>query len=113
MIQHLRTQLFFAAATVLVASVVGGCSKPPVAAAVAPASSPAGNVSDIDVTEHVMTVLHQTESLRGTDIKVVTLNGDVRLTGALDSQTQIDEVIRIARAAEGAHTIHDELTIKK
>jgi osmotically-inducible protein OsmY len=30
------------------------------------------------------------------DIAVVTTNGDVRLTGMLDSQAQIDEAIRIA-----------------
>jgi osmotically-inducible protein OsmY len=51
--------------------------------------------------------------LKGFDISVTTLKGDVRLNGQLDSQAQIDEAIKIARAADGAHTIHDELTIKK
>lgn len=71
------------------------------------------NVSDGDVTEHVTTALRQTASLQGLQIAVVTTNGDVRLTGQLDSQAQIDETLRIARAADGAHTIHDELTLKK
>lgn len=71
------------------------------------------NVSDIDVTEHVKTALHQAETLKGFDITVVTLNGDVRLNGVLDNQSQIDDALRIARAAEGTHAIHDELTIKK
>jgi hyperosmotically inducible protein len=97
---------------------VGGCSKSPDASATASTTSPAasaavGNVSDIDVTEHVKTALKQNESLKGFDINVVTLKGDVRLIGMLDSQGQIDEAIKIARASEGAHTIHDELTIKK
>jgi osmotically-inducible protein OsmY len=61
----------------------------------------------------VKTALHQAELLKGADITVVTLKGDVRLTGVLDSQAQIDDAIRIARAAEGANTIHDELTLKK
>ena len=43
---------------------------------------------------------------------VVTTKGDVRLTGVVQSQVQIDTALRIARAAEGGHTIHDELTIK-
>jgi len=47
------------------------------------------------------------------DITVVTTKGDVRLTGILDSQAQIDEAIRIARAVNGVHAIHHELTIKK
>jgi hyperosmotically inducible periplasmic protein len=48
-----------------------------------------GNVSDIDVTEHVKTALLQ-----------------------LENQAQIDDALKIARASEGAHSIHDELTIK-
>lgn len=46
-------------------------------------------------------------------IAVVTLKGKVRLIGVLNSRAQIDVAIRIARGADGAHTIHDELTIKK
>ena len=64
------------------------------------------------MTEHVKTALLQNESLKGFDISVVTLKGDVRLIGVLDSQAQIDEAIKIARASDGAHTIHDELTIR-
>jgi len=57
--------------------------------------------------------LQQNDSLKAFDIGVVTLKGDVRLSGMLDSQAQIDEALRIARAADGAHAVHDELTIKK
>ncbi len=57
--------------------------------------------------------LLQNESLKGFNISVVTLKGDVRLIGILDSQSQIDEAIKIARAADGAHSIHNELAIKK
>jgi len=110
--QHLR--LLLAATAALAAIGSGGCSKAPETSAASPAaSSAASNVSDIDVTEHVQTALRQTESLKGVDITVVTLKGDVRLTGMLDSQAQIDEALRIAKAADGAHTIHDELTLKK
>lgn len=107
-------QRLLSAATAIALLGLGACGKAadPVAAN-PPASSATANVSDIDVTEHVKTVLSQTESLKGFDITVVTLKGDVRLTGVLDSQAQIDEALRIPRAAEGAHTIHDELTIKK
>ena len=65
------------------------------------------------MTQHVKTALLQNESLKGFDIAVVTLKGDVRLTGQLENQAQIDQVIKIARASESAHTIHDELTLKK
>jgi hyperosmotically inducible periplasmic protein len=110
--QHGQRLLSAAAALALFG--LGACGKAPEPAAVnPPVSSATANVSDIDVTEHVKTVLSQTESLKGLDITVVTLKGDVRLTGVLDTQAQIDEALGIARAAEGVHTIHDELTLKK
>lgn len=102
-----RTRVFAVAAVMTAGMLAGGCSKSP------EASAAVVNVSDVDVTEHVKTALHQSESLKGFDISVVTLKGDVRLIGMLDSQAQIDEALRIARASDGAHTIHDQLTIKK
>jgi|TARA_R110001592_G_C13189109_1_gene752117 osmotically-inducible protein OsmY len=101
------TKYFLLATTIAAMSVVGGCSKPPVA------SETLGHVSDNDVSENVKAALIQNESLKVFDIKVVTRKGDVRLTGMLDSQAQKDEAIRIALASEGAHTLHDELTVKK
>lgn len=109
-----RSELVIFAAAMVATMVVGGCGKSPEATAILPAATvAAGNVSDTDVTEHVKTALHQSESLKSFDINVVTQKGDVRLIGVLDSQAQIDEAIKVARAADGAHTIHDELTIKK
>lgn len=106
------------AATIVVTTALSGCTKTPEASVAAPVTAtPAGsisdgNVSDGDVTTRVTTALHQQASLKSADIAVETKKGDVRLTGALDSQAQIDEAISIARAVDGAHSIHDELTLK-
>ena len=70
-------------------------------------------MGDAAVSEHVRTALQRNDQLRGFNIAVETINGDVRLNGILDTQAQIDEVIKIARGSEGAHTIHDELTLKQ
>lgn len=83
---------------------LAGCTKPPAAAP---------EVSDIDITEHVKTALQQDDSLKSFNITVVTQKGDVRLTAVLDTQGQVDSALKIARAAEGVHAIHDELTVKK
>lgn len=108
-----RHRLLLAVATLATTALVGGCNKS-TPTPLMPAASQAGvNVSDRDVTEHVKTALQQNDALKGFDIAVVTLKGDVRLIGVLNNQGQIDEAIKIARAAEGAHTIHDELTIRK
>jgi osmotically-inducible protein OsmY len=84
-----------------------GCSKSP------PPATPVAHVTDEEVTDHVKTSLHQNNLTKGYYITVVTLKGDVRLTGELDNQAQIDEAIKVALASDGAHTIHNELTIKK
>ena len=93
---------------------LAGCNKAPgdtVSSPEPPAFNT--NVTDIDVSNHVKTALLSSELLKNQTITVLTLNGDVKLVGILDNQTQINEAIRIAREAEGAHTIHDELTIRK
>lgn len=102
-------------AAVAIASVsgLGACSEPvppPQVRSEAPAVP--AQVADNDVSEHVKTAIQQNDLLKAANISVVTVNGDVRLTGVLDTQVQIDEARRIARAAEGAHSIHDELTLK-
>ena len=97
------TKSFLLAITITAMSVVGGCSKSP---------ETLGHVSDNDVSENVKAALLKSESLKVLGINVVTRKGDVRLIGMLDSQAQKDEAIRIALASNGAHTIHDELTVK-
>jgi PBP1b-binding outer membrane lipoprotein LpoB len=112
-----RTEHFLVAAALSAALLAAGCSQPPAPpapmAATPAASAAMANVSDMAVTEHVQTALNQSDALKGFDITVVTTNGDVRLNGIVDTQAQIDEALKVARAAEGSHTIHDELTIKK
>jgi hypothetical protein len=71
-----------------------------------------GSIPDVDVTEHVKMALVQSELLKGSDITVATTKGDVRLTGTVKSQAQLDEAVKIARGADGAHAVHDELTVK-
>jgi osmotically-inducible protein OsmY len=106
--------LSLAGAMVLTMILVGGCSKSPETTGRLPAvSASVSNVSDIDLTEHVKTALHQNEMLKGFDINVVAQKGDIRLTGMLDNQAQADEAIKVARTADGVHAVHNELSIKK
>ena len=99
---------------VMAVTFISGCSKSEQKPTLSiPSSSVSVNVSDRDVNEHVKTVLDQNDSLRRFDIQVITLKGDVRLVGSVETQEQIDEALRIARAAEGTHSIHNELTIQK
>jgi hyperosmotically inducible protein len=103
----------FLAAALAATLAASGCSKSPQPVVAAPvASAPAGHVTDLNVTEHVKSALQQNDALKGFNITVVTLKGDVRLMGQVDTQAHMDDAIRIARAADGAHTIHNEITVK-
>ena len=109
-----RSGSFLIAATLAATVALAACNKTaelPVAPA-APAAATV-NVTDVDITEHAKTALHQNDLLKSFDISVVALKGDVRLIGVIDSQSQIDEAIKIARASDGVHSVHDELTLKK
>lgn len=102
--------LLIACCTVLLAA----CNKADIPTPTqAPTASAVANVSDADITTHVKSALNNEPDLAGLGITVVTTKGDVRLSGLVARQTQIDTAINAARAAEGAHTIHNELTVKQ
>jgi len=78
-----------------------------------PSASVGQTTDDVIVTSRVKTALLNEPLVKSFDISVTTLKGDVRLTGFVNNQAQIDRSIAVARAVEGVHSIHDELTIKK
>lgn len=93
---------------------VGGCNKPPEPVVTqAAGQSNSHEASDVDVTTRVKTALLREHALKSFDIVVVTVKGDVRLTGQVDKQSQIASALAIARSIEGVHSLHDELTVKK
>ena len=110
MIFPIQSRLLIATCVVLLAA----CSKPAETTAVqAPAATVIDNVVDVEVSNHVKTALVSEPSLAGLDITVITTKGDVRLTGVVQNQKQIETALNVARAAEGSHTIHTELTVKQ
>ena len=109
-----RWRVFTLAAAGAAAVLAGGCQKkiedivPP-----APAVAAAAEEPDTLVTERVKLALLTDPSLKAFDIAVVTTQGDVRLTGTVDTQSQIDHADTLVRALNGVHSIHDELALKK
>lgn len=91
-----------------------GCNKPQEATGTATPSTKLGaEISDSEVNTRVKTALLHDANLKSFNIAVATLKGDVRLTGLVDNQSQIDQAIKLVRSIPGVHTIHDELGIKK
>lgn len=98
----------------LVMLALGGCDMPAKAIEKAQKTTAGGlEERDVAVTARVNAALLGDANLKGFAIEIATLKGDVRLTGLLDSQSRIDHAIKLARAVEGVHSIHDELGLRK
>jgi hyperosmotically inducible protein len=114
MIVRFRSCAAVAVASSALLLLAGGCSKPPAPAVTQPAVQlDSQETSDVDVTTGVKAALLRDSALKSFDIAVMTTKGDVRLTGQVDNQSQIDSALVIARGIKGVHSIHDELTVKK
>ena len=108
------TKLFILSATFVGMTMIVGCNKPQEAADTTKLSTAVNTaISDSDVTTKVKTALQSDEMAKSFDIAVVTTKGDVRLTGVVDNQAQLDHIDKLVRSVEGVHSMHDELTIKK
>jgi len=98
---------------VLVAS-LAACGKP----ADTPPSAPEATTSlgtevdDALITTRVKSALMTDMKLKSYDIKVETRKGEVLLSGFADSQSQLDEAVRVTRSVEGVKNIQNNVTIK-
>ncbi len=100
--------------TTLICMVIAGCNKShDITGTTKPNSTVKAEIKDSEVTTSVKTALLSDAEVKNFDIAVVTLKGDVRLTGVVDSQSQIDHMEKLVRSIEGVHSIHDELSVKK
>ncbi len=64
-------------------------------------------------TTKVKAALLADSSVKGTDINVETQNGVVQLSGFVDSQTQVDRALQLAKGVQGVTKVDNELTVKK
>lgn len=71
----------------------------------APYESSQAPVSDTWITTKVKAELLANETVKGLDINVSTTNGVVTLAGVLDSRTQVDTAIRLARNVKGVANV--------
>lgn len=86
--------------------------------AVQPASTTAAaqpSESDVRITDGVISKLQQSKSagtLRGFELDVSTVDGDVWLKGSVSNQAQKDHVLDIARRVRGVARVIDDITVK-
>ena len=69
-------------------------------------------VDDTMITGKVKAALLADSEVKGLDIHVDTKDGDVTLSGTVDSQAQIDNAQRIAKTIDGVKNVNSTLTVK-
>ena len=97
-------------------SVVGTAPTPPAETRPGPAER-AGRaigeqLDDATLTAKVKAALLQAPDVKGMQINVDSDRGAVALSGFVDSQTQIDKALQIAKGVNGVREVHNKMTIK-
>ena len=83
------------------------------AAAADAANSVGAEIDDGVITTKVKSALLADDTVKGLDIIVDTAQGVVRLSGAVDSQAQVDMATQIAKGVEGVKDVQSELTVNQ
>lgn len=72
-----------------------------------------GKVDDTIVTGKIKAALLADENVKSLDIRVITRQGEVQLSGFVNSQGQIDRALEVARRIEGVVSVSNEMSVKK
>lgn len=98
--------------TALSTVLIAGCNKPQEISGNKKNVTEGARITDSDVDMAVLTVLARDETLKEFCISVVTTKGDVKLTGVVGSQDQINYANKLVGAIGGVLTIHNHLSVK-
>lgn len=70
-------------------------------------------IDDGVITAKVKTALMADETVKSTDIAVVTRDGQVQLSGFVNNQSQIDHALEVTRGIEGVVQVGNDMSIKQ
>lgn len=72
-----------------------------------------GSKADREITQAIRkSIMKQELSINAKNIKVITRNGEVTLRGPVDSQSEIEKIVTVAKAIPGIKTLNNQLEIK-
>lgn len=77
------------------------------------ATTVGNKVDDGIVTTRVKAALLGDERVKSSDIGVLTRKGQVQLSGFVDSQSQMDRAVLVARGIDGVLLVSNEMSLKK
>ncbi len=89
-----------------------GCNKPQEAPGTPPRTTVGTEIDDSVVTARVKSALLADPDVKSFDFKLETRKGEVQLSGFVDTQTQIDRAIEIARGVAGVRNIDNKVSLK-
>lgn len=69
-------------------------------------------MDDSSITAKVKAALVDHDSIKSTDISVKTDNKVVTLSGFVESQTQAEEAVKVAKGVEGVSSVSDKLHVR-
>ena len=111
-ITHRPSRLAAALATTLLLTITA-CSKSADAPTEPVAKTTIGTaIDDSVVTANVMSAFVSESDIKSLDIKVETRKGEVQLSGFVESQTQMDRAIVVARAVPGVTGVQNNMGLK-
>ncbi len=70
-------------------------------------------IDDGIITSKVKAALLGDANVKSSDIAVVTRQGEVLLSGFVDSKNQMDKAVEVARGVEGVRLVSNEMAVKK
>lgn len=113
-VENYRIMLGVSLCSLLLISIVS-CDKTPTTASQqsSPQAIESPHPTDRKVEARIRSALLFEQSTASAQIAVTVTNGDARLTGEVDTQQQLDQVLKLIKTVQGVHTIHDELSVKK
>lgn len=79
----------------------------------APATTMGEKVDDTVVTTKVKAALLADAAVKGMDISVKTVGGEVQLTGVVDNQAQMDRAVEVAKGITGVQRVQNGMTVKQ
>lgn len=92
---------------VILATAAGvGLAQAQTASTAAPATDASAQPgTDTWITTKVKTELMATKGIPSTDISVTTTNGNVTLSGVVDTKAQVQKAVAVAQAVKGVHAV--------
>ena len=98
-----------AAAAAVLGLALAGCNPP---SSDKTALSAGTHLDDAIITTKVKTAIATDSQAKGVDTSVETRKGAVLLSGFVDSQSQADRAVQLARAVEGVTSVDSKLMVK-